>query len=104
MRLAALRLLLVLVALLGERFALADEPVDYSRQIKPLLAHKCFACHGALKQEGGLRLDTAAAIRRGGDSGPAAVAGQPDESPLVERVTASDESVRMPREATPLSA
>ena len=37
---------------------LADEPIDYVKQIKPVLRERCFACHGALKQEGGLRLDT----------------------------------------------
>ena len=37
---------------------LADEHVDYLRQIKPVLAKRCYACHGALKHEGGLRLDT----------------------------------------------
>src|SRR5687768_15259025 len=77
---------------------------DYSRQIKPILKAHCYACHGALKQEGGLRLDTAAALLKGGDSGPAAIAGKPDASELVARVTSSDESVRMPQEAKPLSA
>ena len=32
--------------------------VDYVRDIKPVFKHRCFACHGALKQESGLRLDT----------------------------------------------
>ena len=82
----------------------ADDGVDYVRQIKPLLAQKCLACHGALKQESGLRLDTAAAALAGGDGGPAIVAGKPDASPLVERITAGDESVRMPQEATALTA
>ena len=42
----------------------ADE-IDFQRDIKPLLAHKCGACHGALKQKAGLRLDTAEQIHRG---------------------------------------
>jgi hypothetical protein len=102
MRLAAALLFVIFAAISGP--LRAEEPGDYAQRIKPLLREKCFACHGSLKQEGGLRLDTAAAIRRGGDSGPAAVASQPGDSPLIERVTASDESVRMPREVTPLSA
>src|SRR6185503_18422789 len=40
--------------------------IDYAREIKPLLRDRCYACHGALKQKAGLRLDTGAAIRRGG--------------------------------------
>src|SRR5207302_467974 len=34
----------------------ADEPVDYAKQIKPLLKERCFTCHGALRQKGKLRL------------------------------------------------
>lgn len=74
----------------------AGEPVDYVRQVKPLLAGRCFACHGALKQEANLRLDTAAFLRHGGDSGPAIQPGQGDESLLIQRVRDPDESGRMP--------
>ena len=45
----------------------AAEQVDYVKQIKPLLAAKCYACHGALKQEGGLRLETLELMLQGGD-------------------------------------
>ena len=45
------------------------EPIDYEKQIKPIFAARCTACHGVLKQEGGLRLDTGALARQGGDSG-----------------------------------
>jgi mono/diheme cytochrome c family protein len=38
----------------------ADDRIDYQKQVKPILAERCVACHGALKQQGGLRLDTAA--------------------------------------------
>ena len=48
---------------------LAEEQVNYLRQIKPILAKRCYACHGALKQEAGLRLDTAALAIRGGEAG-----------------------------------
>ena len=50
--------------------------VDYIRSIKPLLRERCYTCHGALKQQSGLRLDTGAKIRQGGDNGPAVVAGK----------------------------
>ncbi len=61
--------------------------VDYLRDVKPILAQKCFACHGALKQESGLRVDTAGKIRTGGDSGAAIVMGKPVESLLLKRVS-----------------
>jgi hypothetical protein len=44
---------------------------DYLRDVKPLLQERCWACHGALKQSGKLRLDTGAALLRGGRNGPA---------------------------------
>ena len=72
----------------------ADE-VDYVKQIKPLLATKCYACHGVLKQEGGLRLESLALITQGGDSGAVIVAGDAAASMILERVTA-DEDSRMP--------
>ncbi|MFO0903427.1 MAG: PSD1 and planctomycete cytochrome C domain-containing protein [Pirellulales bacterium] len=58
----------------------------FERQVRPLLAEHCWECHGAKKQESGLRLDSRAAALRGGDSGPAAVAGKPDDSPLIEAI------------------
>ena len=70
----------------------------YETTIKPLLQKSCYACHGGLKQEGGLRLDTGDRIRAGGDSGPAILPGKPDQSLLVERVTSTDEDLRMPPE------
>ncbi len=72
--------------------------VDYEREIKPLLFQKCAACHGALKQNSGLRLDAGQLIRRGGDSGPTVVPGEGVRSLLIERVIAQDHSVRMPPE------
>ena len=78
--------------------------VDYSRDIKPIFKERCFACHGALKQKVGLRLDTGAMIRRGGDGGPAVVAGKVAGSLLVERITSQDDAQRMPAEGKPLTA
>jgi Protein of unknown function (DUF1553)/Protein of unknown function (DUF1549)/Planctomycete cytochrome C len=79
-------------------------PIDYMRQVKPLLKGRCYACHGSLKWKAGLRLDTGAAIRRGGDKGSAIEPGRPDESLLIERVTADDAGHRMPPEGAPLTA
>ncbi len=72
--------------------------VDYEREIKPLLLQKCASCHGALKQNSGLRLDAGELIRKGGDSGPAVQPGQSAASLLMERVIATDHSTRMPPE------
>jgi len=72
--------------------------VDYERDIKPLLREKCAACHGALKQEAGLRLDAAKLIHKGGDSGAVIDVDDAANSLLLERVTEEDADVRMPPE------
>lgn len=78
--------------------------VSYEQQIRPLLQQRCVSCHGVLKQEGGLRLDTGAAIRNGGDTGAAVVAHGPDESLLLQRITSLDPAERMPPEGSRLTA
>ncbi|MBX3412646.1 MAG: PSD1 domain-containing protein [Pirellulales bacterium] len=78
--------------------------IDYARHVKPVLQARCYACHGALKQESGLRLDTVEFARRGGDSGAAIEPGDAAASLLVERISADDASLRMPPEGEPLSA
>lgn len=77
--------------------------VEYLQDVKPILKSRCYACHGALKQEAGLRLDTGRLIRKGGDSGEVIVPGQPERSVLVERISAADLFARIPPERDPLS-
>ncbi len=82
----------------------AEAPtVDYERQIKPILREKCFACHGALKQESSLRVDTVASMREGGDLGAAIVPGDPEASLLFQRVRSDEAGDRMPLEGVYLS-
>src|SRR6516225_1666986 len=40
--------------------------IDYLWDIKPVLAERCYACHGSTRHKGGLRLDTAALLIKGG--------------------------------------
>ena len=54
--------------------------MDYVRAVKPILAARCFACHGALQQKSGLRLDTVALMKKGGDGGPVIVPGKSGQS------------------------
>src|SRR4051794_11075999 len=90
-------------------FVLPDAPlwaaadVDYARDVKPILRARCGACHGALKQKAKLRLDTAASAVRGGESGPAFVAGASADSLLFRRVTSTDADSRMPPEGAALT-
>ena len=97
-------LLLILCAGLPGSFA-RGASVDYTRDIKPLLKSHCYSCHGALKQEANLRADTAASLRKGGESGPALLAKEPVENhPIIRRITSADPATRMPQESKPLSA
>src|SRR5262245_61571995 len=64
--------------------------VDFARDVRPILANRCFRCHGPKKQEGGLRLDSRRRAMQGGDTGlairPGKVAGE-----LLRRITATGE-------------
>src|SRR5690349_16222620 len=94
--------ILAVVSAIACQTAWSGEQVDYLKQIKPLIAERCLACHGALKQEGGLRLDTVALAIKGGDRGTAIKPGDAEASLLIQKVTATDESERMPPEGEPL--
>ncbi|MBL9212066.1 MAG: PSD1 domain-containing protein [Opitutaceae bacterium] len=78
--------------------------VDFAREIQPILAGKCYDCHGAEKPKGGLRLTSRASALRGGESGePAFVAGASARSQLIQRITTTDENDVMPQKGAPLS-
>ena len=77
----------------------ADAAVDYLREVRPILARNCFACHGPDEsQRGGtLRLDHRDDAMKPLKSGSIAVVpGAPDESELLARLVEEDESLRMP--------
>ncbi len=68
----------------------------FEAKVRPLLVERCIGCHGEKKQKGGLRLDSRAAWMKGGDSGPAAVPGKPEDSLLIKAVHFLDKDLRMP--------
>jgi cytochrome c553 len=85
-----------LVAWAAEPDAAAVE--YFEDHVRPLLAAKCWTCHGAQKQEASLRLDSAAGLAAGGDSGPPIVPGDPDHSPMIAAVRYQD-APKMPPDA-----
>jgi hypothetical protein len=80
----------VLVALVvtAARAIPAEPPAAefFEKEVRPLLVERCQNCHGDQKQKGGLNLTSRVAILRGGERGPAAVPGKPEESLLVKAV------------------
>ena len=90
------------VTAVGRRAAAA--PVDFSRDIQPLLARRCLSCHGPDTQEGGLRLDEAAAATGELASGARAIVpGDVAASLILERIVSEDPDVRMPPEGARLT-
>src|SRR5436190_24387644 len=78
--------------------ASAAPPVDFNRDVKPILSDKCFACHGfdAKARKGKLRLDTAEGAYAERDDHPAITPGDIKKSALWERVNTTDAEVVMP--------
>jgi hypothetical protein len=86
-------------ACVGTAAAIAAEPLDFNRDIRPLLSDRCFACHGpdAEDRQAGLRLDLREAATATLDSGATAVVpGDAAASELVQRITSTDPDVVMP--------
>ena len=65
--------------------------ISFEAHVRPILKAHCLECHGEGEEiEGGLDLRLRRFILDGGDSGPALVEGEPDESPLFERTSSED--------------
>jgi len=64
----------------------APEVAFFETKIRPLLLERCGKCHGEKIQQGGLRLDTAAGLSNGSESGPVIIANDPEKSPLLRAV------------------
>ena len=91
----------VVVSLLSGSFVestLAAEPVDFNRDIRPILSDNCFECHGpdAEQRQTELRLDTRDGLFRKTDEHSSVVPGDLAKSELFRRITSSDPDERMP--------
>jgi hypothetical protein len=82
---------------IGFAGSLRGEPVDYSRDVKPLLAKNCVGCHGPLKQSASLRLDSFTGIIKGGHSGASILPSKSAESLMIQAVTGMKKDIpKMP--------
>ncbi|MFN8708206.1 MAG: c-type cytochrome domain-containing protein, partial [Planctomyces sp.] len=72
--------------------------IDFSREIRPILADSCFKCHGPDEQQrtSGLRLDTQEGALAEIDGRRAIVPGDPAASELLKRIHSQDPELRMP--------
>ncbi|MBX7105274.1 MAG: PSD1 and planctomycete cytochrome C domain-containing protein [Gemmataceae bacterium] len=86
--------LMILAAASGGAAADVSDEL-FEKKVRPVLIERCLKCHGEQQQSGGLRLDTKEGAQRGGDSGPAIVAGKPDASRLIQAVRQSGD-LKMP--------
>jgi hypothetical protein len=76
----------------------ADEAIDFSRHIRPILAERCLHCHGpdAQKRQADLRLDELASATADRGGSQVIAPGKPEASTLLERVQSDDPEVQMP--------
>src|SRR6185503_18138902 len=74
----------------------AAATVDYDKDVRPLLAQHCYACHGEEVQQSGLRLDRRQPALRGGDYGPVIMPGKSADSKLIRRLVNGDGGLQMP--------
>lgn len=77
----------------------ASKPVSFINEVAPILKENCFACHDAKKRKGKLDMTTYGGLRKGGDKEDPIAPGKPDESHLLEVLTAKDNSRMPPKEA-----
>ncbi len=83
----------------GENTTFSPEDLDFfESRVRPILAERCFSCHGEGEEiEGSLRLTSRSGVMSGGDTGPAAASGDPATSLLVEAISYRSE-LQMPPE------
>src|SRR5688572_10118723 len=75
----------------------ANRPVDFVKDVQPILAASCVSCHGPDKQKSGYRLDAKTIALKGGDLGkPPIVPGDSAASPLIHFVSGLDPDLKMP--------
>lgn len=80
-----------------------ERPVDFDKDIKPILQNTCIRCHGRGKDQGGFKIDTRETILEGGGMGPVLEVGKSADSYFVHLVAGTDPKLRMPPEGDLLS-
>ena len=100
-RFSALPWIALAVVAMSRLASAAPSEVDgmefFEKQVRPVLVERCYQCHSVGKKtKGGLALDSRESTLKGGDSGPALVAGDPEQSKLIEAVRYKNHDLQMP--------
>lgn len=93
----------ILAAIVAVSCAAQGAEVDFAHEIVPLLKQQCSKCHSGSQKKGGFSINSRETLVAGGESGPAIVSGKSKESELYRRITATDDSQRMPPEGERLT-
>jgi hypothetical protein len=79
-------------------------PIDFARDIQPILQNTCYECHGPKKTKAHLRLDSRAGVMKGGETGAIIIPGNGERSLIVRRLLGLDGDDRMPKDGDPVPA
>ena len=92
--------LLAIFVFAGSAMCRRASETFFETRIRPVLATECLPCHGGKKTENGFKVDSRESLLRGGDRGPAIVAGEPEKSLLIRAIRYTDDELKMPPSAT----
>lgn len=100
-RIATACLVLTALSFCGGSFCQAEPPdpaavEHFEKHIRPLLANKCFECHGHKKQQADLRLDSRETMLKGNENGPVLVPNNAADSRLIQVLLYHEDDVQMP--------
>ena len=87
----------IALAIAGPAVAQQKDDLEFfEKRVRPVLVEHCYDCHGPEKQKGGLRVDSKAALAKGGDNGAALVPHDAEKSLLIQAVRYTDKDMAMP--------
>jgi mono/diheme cytochrome c family protein len=82
----------------------SGHPIDFNKHIQPIFEDSCIKCHGRGRAKGNFQIDSRESVLKGGESGPAVLAGNSAESLLIELVMGFDPDMVMPQKGSKLTA
>src|SRR6266576_1749280 len=81
----------------------ANHKIDFAKEIRPIFEGSCIKCHGRGRTKGDLSIESRDTLLKGGESGPAIVSGQSEESRVIELVAGLDPDSVMPQKGKRLT-